>query len=284
MIWVEWHYSALRDERGNLVSILSLAQDVSSRIQAEERLQYMATHDGLTGLPNSVLLNDRLDAALARARRSGGRVGVMFLDLDHFKDVNDTLGHRVGDLLLKELARRIRGTLRQSDVLARVSGDEFVVVLEDFPDDSAPELRGPQGAGRGAPPVPPRKPRAARERQPGPGTPSRGRRRRGDAAEERRCRDVPRQGAGKERLPALLRRARRAPLAAPAGGDRATPGAARQRAGALLPADHRHRERRRASRRGAAALAGPGARPGAAAELHPARRGKRPRATPSGIG
>ncbi len=140
VIWVEWHYSALRDESGRLISILSLAQDVSSRIQAEERLQYMATHDGLTGLPNSVLLNDRLDAALTRARRSHARVGVMFLDLDHFKDVNDTLGHRVGDLLLKELARRIRGALRQSDVLARVSGDEFVIVLESFPDENAPEL------------------------------------------------------------------------------------------------------------------------------------------------
>jgi diguanylate cyclase (GGDEF)-like protein/PAS domain S-box-containing protein len=139
VIWVEWHNSALRDEAGRLVSILSLAQDVSSRIQAEERLQYMATHDGLTGLPNSVLLNGRLDQALLRAKRSGARVGVMFLDLDHFKDVNDSLGHRVGDLLLKELARRIRGTLRQSDVLARVSGDEFVVVLEEFSDDDAPE-------------------------------------------------------------------------------------------------------------------------------------------------
>ncbi|HXS53155.1 MAG TPA: PAS domain-containing protein [Usitatibacter sp.] len=140
VIWVEWHHSALRDDSGRLVSILSLAQDVSSRIQAEERLQYMATHDGLTGLPNSVLLNDRLEAALVRARRHHARVGVMFLDLDHFKDVNDTLGHRVGDLLLKELARRIRGALRQSDVLARVSGDEFVVVMEDLPDENAPEL------------------------------------------------------------------------------------------------------------------------------------------------
>lgn len=140
VIWVEWHNSALRDEAGRLVSILSLAQDVSSRIQAEERLQYMAMHDGLTGLPNSVLLNARLDAALSRARRSLGRVGVMFLDLDRFKDVNDSFGHRVGDALLKELAQRIRGALRQSDTLARVSGDEFVVVLEDFPDDTAPEV------------------------------------------------------------------------------------------------------------------------------------------------
>ncbi len=139
VIWVEWHNSALRDDTGRVISILSLAQDVSSRIQAEERLQYMATHDGLTGLPNSVLLNDRLDTALARARRAKRRVGVMFLDLDHFKDVNDTLGHRIGDLLLKELSRRIRGALRQSDVLARISGDEFVVMLEDLPDESAPE-------------------------------------------------------------------------------------------------------------------------------------------------
>jgi diguanylate cyclase (GGDEF)-like protein/PAS domain S-box-containing protein len=139
VIWVEWHLSALRDEVGRVISILSLAQDVSSRIQAEERLQYMATHDGLTGLPNSVLLNDRLDAALIRAKRSHSRVGVMFLDLDHFKDVNDTLGHRVGDALLKELSRRIRAALRQTDVLARISGDEFVVVLEDLPDEGAPE-------------------------------------------------------------------------------------------------------------------------------------------------
>jgi diguanylate cyclase (GGDEF)-like protein/PAS domain S-box-containing protein len=139
VIWVEWHNSALHDASGRVISILSLAQDVSSRIQAEERLQYMATHDGLTGLPNSVLLHDRLESALARARRGRHRVGVMFLDLDHFKDVNDTLGHRIGDLLLKELARRIRAALRESDLLARISGDEFVVVLEDLPDEGAPE-------------------------------------------------------------------------------------------------------------------------------------------------
>ena len=139
VIWVEWHNSALRDEAGAVISILSLAQDVSSRIQAEERLQFMATHDGLTSLPNTVLLNDRLEAALARSRRTRTRVAVMFLDLDHFKDVNDTLGHRVGDALLRELARRVRGTLRQSDLLARISGDEFVVVLEDVTDDYAPE-------------------------------------------------------------------------------------------------------------------------------------------------
>ena len=139
VFWVEWHNSSLRDSEGRLVSILSLAQDVSSRIQAEERLQFMATHDGLTGLPNRLILTDRLAFAIARAQRSGHRVAAMFLDLDHFKDVNDTFGHRVGDELLKELARRVRGTLRQSDLLVRLSGDEFVIVLEDLEGDSGPD-------------------------------------------------------------------------------------------------------------------------------------------------
>lgn len=139
VIWVEWHNSALRDREGRLVSILSFAQDVSTRIQAEERLQYMATHDGLTGLPNRLVLNDRLSAALARAQRSGHGVGVVFLDLDHFKDVNDTLGHRVGDELLKVLSRRLRAALRQSDLLVRISGDEFVIVLEDLEGDGGPD-------------------------------------------------------------------------------------------------------------------------------------------------
>jgi diguanylate cyclase (GGDEF)-like protein/PAS domain S-box-containing protein len=139
VIWVEWHNSALRDAAGNLVSILSLAQDVSSRIQAEERLQFMATHDGLTGLPNRLVLGDRLSAALSRAQRSGHGVAVLFLDLDHFKDVNDTLGHKVGDELLRSLSRRIRGALRQSDLLVRISGDEFIVVIEDLEGEGGPD-------------------------------------------------------------------------------------------------------------------------------------------------
>jgi diguanylate cyclase (GGDEF)-like protein/PAS domain S-box-containing protein len=139
VVWVEWHNSALRDGDGHLVSILSLAQDVSSRIQAEERLQFMATHDGLTGLPNRLLLTDRLSSAISRSQRSGQGVAVLFVDLDHFKDVNDTFGHRVGDELLKNLSRRIRGTLRQSDILVRLSGDEFVIVLEGLEGDGGPD-------------------------------------------------------------------------------------------------------------------------------------------------
>src|SRR5437763_128033 len=102
-IWCEWYHSCLLDEQGRIVSILSFVQDVSSRIQAEERLQYLATRDALTGLPNRVLLQERLTQAIAKAKRAGQRVGVLFIDLDRFKNVNDSLGHRIGDELLKRV-------------------------------------------------------------------------------------------------------------------------------------------------------------------------------------
>jgi diguanylate cyclase (GGDEF)-like protein/PAS domain S-box-containing protein len=133
-IWCEWYHSALLDDRGEIVSILSFVQDVSSRIQAEERLQYLATRDALTGLPNRLLLHERLTQAIAHAKRSGLRVGVLFIDLDRFKNVNDTLGHRIGDELLKLVSRALSGALRESDLLARLGGDEFMVVVEDVDD------------------------------------------------------------------------------------------------------------------------------------------------------
>jgi diguanylate cyclase (GGDEF)-like protein/PAS domain S-box-containing protein len=133
-IWCEWYHSALLDDQGRIVSILSFVQDVSSRIQAEERLQYLATRDALTGLPNRLLLNERLAQAIAQARRSGRRVGVLFIDLDRFKNVNDTLGHRIGDELLKRVSQALSNALRETDLLARLGGDEFMVVVEDFDD------------------------------------------------------------------------------------------------------------------------------------------------------
>ncbi len=131
-IWCEWYHSCLLDDHGNIVSILSFVQDVSLRIRAEERLQYMATRDALTGLPNRVLLQERLAQAIAHAKRSARRVGVLFIDLDRFKNVNDTLGHRIGDELLKEVSRELSRALREVDLLARLGGDEFMVVVEDF--------------------------------------------------------------------------------------------------------------------------------------------------------
>ncbi|HWC46098.1 MAG TPA: diguanylate cyclase, partial [Casimicrobiaceae bacterium] len=131
-IWCEWWHSALVSDDGKVVSILSFVQDVSSRIQAEERLQYMATRDALTGLPNRLMLHERLTQAIAQARRSGRRVGVLFIDLDRFKNVNDTLGHRIGDELLKGVTRALADALRETDLLARLGGDEFMVIVEDF--------------------------------------------------------------------------------------------------------------------------------------------------------
>jgi diguanylate cyclase (GGDEF)-like protein/PAS domain S-box-containing protein len=140
IIWCEWYNSSLRDDAGNIVSILSLAQDVTSRVLAEERLVHQATHDSLTGLPNRSMLQDRLRLAISRARRSGHRIAAMFIDLDRFKDVNDTLGHRIGDELLREMATRLGRVVREVDLLVRLSGDEFMIVLEEVTDLESPHV------------------------------------------------------------------------------------------------------------------------------------------------
>ena len=103
----------------------------------ETQLEYMARHDPLTGLPNRALLDDRLEQALARAKRSGRSIAVMLADLDRFKAINDTYGHPVGDLMLKAITGRLTNCLRSADTLARVGGDEFVIILEDLQDHAA---------------------------------------------------------------------------------------------------------------------------------------------------
>jgi diguanylate cyclase (GGDEF)-like protein len=107
---------------------------VVERLRAQEQIAHQALHDVLTGLPNRVLFRDRLELALARAGRHGSVVAVLFLDLDRFKVVNDSLGHSVGDELLKDLSHRLEATLRAGDTLARFGGDEFVVLCEDLAD------------------------------------------------------------------------------------------------------------------------------------------------------
>ncbi|MBB3955241.1 two-component system response regulator [Novosphingobium sediminicola] len=106
-------------------------RDTSDRKEAEARIRYMALHDALTGLPNRTLLTDRLGHAVAQARRCGQKVAVMMLDLDHFKHINDSLGHHVGDMLLQTVADRLRACLRECDTAARLGGDEFVILLGD---------------------------------------------------------------------------------------------------------------------------------------------------------
>jgi diguanylate cyclase (GGDEF)-like protein/PAS domain S-box-containing protein len=118
------------DGEGRFVGYRGTALDITERKQAESRIAELATRDPLTGLPNRLLLSDRLARGITAAHREGGLLAVMFVDLDHFKRINDTLGHDVGDQLLREVAKRIGGVLRKGDTLSRLGGDEFVVVLE----------------------------------------------------------------------------------------------------------------------------------------------------------
>ena len=114
-------------------AVVGFIRDITERKRAEERIRYVGSHDALTGLPNRALLKDRLEQAIAVARRGGTAVWVAFLDLDRFKLINDSLGHAAGDALLTTIAARLRGLLRESDTVARLGGDEFVLVLTETP-------------------------------------------------------------------------------------------------------------------------------------------------------
>jgi diguanylate cyclase (GGDEF)-like protein len=107
------------------------SRDVSERKRAEKRAQYLSQHDVLTGLPNRLLMQDRLHQAIVQARRGGGVVALMFIDLDRFKTVNDSFGRVIGDALLKQVAERLRNCLRDTDTVARLGGDEFTIMLPD---------------------------------------------------------------------------------------------------------------------------------------------------------
>jgi len=118
------------DSEGRLLGYRGTALDITERKQSEARISELATRDPLTNLPNRLLLSDRLARGITNVQREGASLAVMFVDLDHFKRINDTHGHEVGDGLLREVAKRIGGLLRKGDTLARLGGDEFVVVLE----------------------------------------------------------------------------------------------------------------------------------------------------------
>ncbi|HET9576327.1 MAG TPA: EAL domain-containing protein [Usitatibacter sp.] len=133
-IYPEWlNITAVRDGRGEVEHYVAIFSDITERKQQEAIITYQAYHDALTGLPNRVLFRDRVEQALAIARRhEDPHVAVMFLDLDRFKFINDSLGHKVGDLLLKEVARRLKESVRESDTVARLGGDEFTVLLPEI--------------------------------------------------------------------------------------------------------------------------------------------------------
>jgi diguanylate cyclase (GGDEF)-like protein/PAS domain S-box-containing protein len=138
LVWQLVSGVPIRDELGLVRGYRGTAMEITERKRAERRIEELATRDPLTGLPNRLLLADRLSQGLLAAQRGGDMLGVLFVDLDHFKNINDTLGHQAGDLLLKEVAQRLGGVVRKGDTLSRQGGDEFVVVLEGLktPDDA----------------------------------------------------------------------------------------------------------------------------------------------------
>jgi diguanylate cyclase (GGDEF)-like protein/PAS domain S-box-containing protein len=135
IVWLETTFRAVRDGDGKAREMVCVSRDISERKSAELELPHRALHDGLTGLPNRTLFLDRLGLALRRSRRRDGRVAVLFLDLDRFKVVNDSLGHKAGDRLLVDVAMRLSSALRPSDTLARFGGDELTVLCEDMVDE-----------------------------------------------------------------------------------------------------------------------------------------------------
>ncbi|HEY8133750.1 MAG TPA: EAL domain-containing protein [Thermoanaerobaculia bacterium] len=130
--WITASYRPQYDTKGNVTGIIGRVLDLTERKHTEQQMEYQSYHDSLTGLANRRLFQEHLTLAIALAQRKRRPVAVLFLDLDHFKVVNDSLGHTMGDTLLREIATRLRTSVREGDVVARVGGDEFTIVLQEL--------------------------------------------------------------------------------------------------------------------------------------------------------
>ncbi|MFO7954058.1 EAL domain-containing protein [Thioalkalivibrio sp.] len=146
--WVSVYASARFDDHGQVMATFGTMTDISDRKQAEDEIRRLAFFDGLTHLPNRTLLHDRLGQALGNTERSHLHGALLFIDLDNFKDINDTLGHAVGDDLLRQVAERMQDSVREADTLARLGGDEFVVILNDLHADPARAATQAEAVGR----------------------------------------------------------------------------------------------------------------------------------------
>ena len=135
--WTSSMYRPHHDASGEIIGVVALVRDITARKSAEQQIEYQAYHDALTGLANRRLFQEHLSLALSLAQRRGTNVAVLFLDLDHFKVVNDSLGHSVGDEMLRQVTQRLRSAVREGDTVARVGGDEFTIVLQDVPSADA---------------------------------------------------------------------------------------------------------------------------------------------------
>lgn len=130
--WANTTLTVLKDPEGNIQGFVKVIRDVSERKMAEETIRHQAFHDPLTGLANRALLEERLEQVIHHARMKKEKVGILFLDLDFFKNINDALGHKVGDAILKEVTQRLQNSIRDADIVARFGGDEFVVLLSNL--------------------------------------------------------------------------------------------------------------------------------------------------------
>lgn len=138
--WIEDHLTPILNAFGESEKQIGLMIDITDRKKVEQNIEYMAFHDTLTGLPNRNMFNEYVQRALARAKRKNTNMAILFIDLDKFKVINDTLGHEMGDMLLKQVAERLNQCIRDGDIVCRQGGDEFIILLEDAADLERTEL------------------------------------------------------------------------------------------------------------------------------------------------